>query len=123
MEYAIENYQYLAIDITEELPEVKVNEGIPKNHDIFQDATVEIAIDMSEKNKNELLLRNDEQVEVVYDYKEKVDAPIKKGTKIGTVNYYLGEEKMGEHAIIICENVEKKTLRWYWSAILNLYLL
>jgi D-alanyl-D-alanine carboxypeptidase (penicillin-binding protein 5/6) len=123
MEYAIENYQYREVNTKEELPMLKVKGGIPKNQDIFQDATAEIAIDMSKGNQNVLLLREDEEAKVVFEYEKQVNAPVKKGTKIGMAIYYLGEEKLGEQTIIICEDVDKKTLQWYWSAILNLYLL
>lgn len=123
MEYAIENYQYREIGSDITLPRLPVDGGIPDDQSIYEDATVEITIEIQDSEQEQLLLRTDEEVEIVTDYEKNLTAPLEKGTKIGVAIYYSGDEKLAERPIVLCENVEKKTLRWYWSAILKLYLL
>ncbi len=38
---------------------------------------------------------------------EFVEAPLKKGDKVGTVNYYLGEKQIGQVELIVCQDLEK----------------
>lgn len=38
---------------------------------------------------------------------EFVEAPLKKGDKIGTVNYYLNEKEIGQVELIVCRDLEK----------------
>ena len=40
-------------------------------------------------------------------YKEKIEAPVKKGEKIGEVQYYLDEKMIGSIDIIAEQSVEK----------------
>lgn len=52
--------------------------------------------------------------------KEKVNAPIKKGDKVGIVTYTLDGEEIGIMDLISLESVEKST---FWDALKNLFLI
>ena len=41
---------------------------------------------------------------------EFVEAPLKKGDKVGSVNYYLGEQQIGQVELIVCKDLEKARL-------------
>ena len=38
---------------------------------------------------------------------EFVEAPLRKGEKVGSVNYYLGEKQIGQVDLIVCQDLEK----------------
>ena len=38
---------------------------------------------------------------------EFVEAPLKKGDKVGSVNYYLGEKQIGQVELVVCQDLEK----------------
>jgi serine-type D-Ala-D-Ala carboxypeptidase (penicillin-binding protein 5/6) len=40
-------------------------------------------------------------------YKENLEAPIKKGTAVGTITFYLADEKIGETSLVTTENAKK----------------
>lgn len=46
---------------------------------------------------------------------EIIEAPMAKGTKVGSVNYYLGEKQIGQVELIVCENLEKAHFSDYFK--------
>ncbi len=54
---------------------------------------------------------------------EFVEAPLKKGDKVGTVNYYLGEEQIGMVDIVICQDLEKAGFTDYFKRGIGKWLL
>jgi D-alanyl-D-alanine carboxypeptidase (penicillin-binding protein 5/6) len=54
---------------------------------------------------------------------QSVDAPVKKGDKVGETVYYLGEKKLGSVDIVATEDVEKAGFRDYFRWSLGKWLL
>jgi len=117
MEYALKNYSYQTYKKIE-LPNINVNGGIPNDNNIFSKRSVPVSTEQVE-----LLTRETEKINVITEYKNVIDAPVIEGEKVGAVKYYVDEILVEERPIIVTESVEKKTLQWYWSAFLQLYLL
>ena len=46
---------------------------------------------------------------------EFVEAPLKKGEKVGVVNYYLGEKQIGQIELIVCQDLEKAEFGDYFK--------
>lgn len=45
---------------------------------------------------------------------EFVEAPLKKGDKVGEVNYYLGEKQIGQVDLIVCQELQEAGFRDYF---------
>ena len=56
------------------------------------------------------LIKNGETVRSEKVYNEEIKAPIEKGTKIGEVNYYIGDEKIETIDIEVREDVQKANI-------------
>ena len=121
MEYAIENYTYRDVYEEIDLPEMKVEGGIPESESMYEDAYARLKVDCGDEGL-ELLLREDEAVEIKTQMEKNLVAPLREGTKVGSVSYYLEGEKVEEYSIVLESSVEKKTLSWYFVKIAELYL-
>ncbi len=63
----------------------------------------------SEKSKK-ILLRDEEEIRMEIRTVKCKKAPVKKGEKVGTVSYYLADEKIAENVVVTECAVEKRTL-------------
>lgn len=54
-----------------------------------------------------LLMRADEQIEWNVTVKKKLTAPVKAGTRVGTVTYSLGGTVLAEYPVTVSESIEK----------------
>ena len=54
---------------------------------------------------------------------EFVEAPLKKGDKVGAVNYYLGEKQIGQVDLIVCQNLEEAGFGDYFKRSFGKWLL
>lgn len=120
MEYGIENYCYQMLDEKIELPIVSVENGIPLSERIFDQAYVKLEIDMEEDCQ--MLLRQDEIPEVIIECKEQLDAPLKKGDKVGTVSFLLNGNVVKRMKVVAKEDIKERTISWVFERILKLYL-
>ena len=121
MEYGLSHYENRDIYEHVILPEILVSGGVPDNESMFERCMVKTQINNQGMDTFDILLRTDEQVEVVIDCLDEIKAPVRKGSHVGSVSYYLGEEKLCEYEIIVSETIEKKTLSWYFEKLANMY--
>lgn len=54
---------------------------------------------------------------------EVVTAPLKKGDKVGSVNYYLGEKQIGQVELVVCQDLEKAGFGDYFKRSIGKWLL
>lgn len=111
MEYGLEHYDYQNIWQDVELKPIKAERGIQKGDEFGKDAEIELKIADADKDFK-ILLEKGEQVEVTYNVKKKLNAPIKKGEKVGEVTYTLGEVTLRSFPIVTAEGAEKKDAGW-----------
>ena len=65
------------------------------------------------------LLGDTETIETKVELKEEMTAPIKEGTVVGSVQYFLGEELIRSYPIVTEEGAERIDFRWCLKKILK----
>ena len=122
MEYAIENYEYKQIDDEMMFPNVQVENGVPSRGELYENAEVSIRIAREENDEFKVLLGKQEDVQVVTKYEECLKAPVFSGEQIGTVTYFLNEERIRECPIVVEETIYAKDMKWYFEKIVEYYM-
>ncbi|MEG2512019.1 MAG: D-alanyl-D-alanine carboxypeptidase family protein [Acetivibrio sp.] len=64
---------------------------------------------------------NPETMEKKIIWKEKIEAPIKKGDKLGEIQYYLSGKQVGSKDLVSSQNIEKAHYLDYFGKIVNRY--
>ena len=75
------------------------------------------------EQKNRLLLRSDEQIEVVYSVKNILDAPVEAGSEVGLIKYIVDGTVYYEEKIVTAQEVKKITPKWCAEEILSRFLI
>lgn len=121
MEYGVENYTYRSVDEKINLPRIEVRDGIGQDEELFEDAYAEPKVDYGNNIDFSFLLRKDENIEVSIECEEILQAPIKKGYKIGRVIYSLNGTEIQQFSIVVNEGVEARSISWIFSKIAEMY--
>ncbi len=97
LDFGFANYEYINI-----APEIKTNQVSVKNG-------VKQAVKIKAQDNFGALLEKSEAATVTQSLNlpTKVGAPIKKGDKIGSVDFYLGDTQIGSIDVISTDNVDK----------------
>ena len=67
----------------------------------------------TENDKNQtLLLKDGEKVECSVSIPQKLQAPVRKGQSIGSIDYYLGQEKIASYPVLSDSTIEKISYSW-----------
>jgi D-alanyl-D-alanine carboxypeptidase (penicillin-binding protein 5/6) len=114
IEYGTKYFNYESYEHEIHLPTIEVQRGVVKN--------LKLEISNSE-NELCLLKRQGEKIRIVVEVNNDVKAPVLKGEEIGKVKIYLEDEMMRELGVVASYSVDKKTLQWNWSVILQHYFL
>lgn len=113
MTYALQNYAYREVFDDSPLPEVPVENGQYEELQIGEEAMTDLTYgDFADQLSLELLLREDEQVEVVRELPESLEAPVREGEQVGCVRYLLNGQVMKEYPVFASRTVEKKDFAW-----------
>ena len=99
LNYGFANYEYSEMIPTLEQTEVPVNNGVFKTVKITTHNTFSALF-----KKGEL-----KSVEQHINYNQNISAPIKKGDALGSVDFYISDEKIGQVEIVADESVDKVT--------------
>lgn len=139
MEYGIENYVYsyyeeAAKDIPKE-GQIPVTEG--QTERIGEKAYVDWGI-LSEtgavlpddqkagtdagQEREGILLRKDESMDVKWEVKKELEAPVKAGTVVGRIQYLVGDEIYKEETLVVKNSIEKIDYNWCLDMVLERYL-
>lgn len=118
MEYGLDNYEYRNIweDIGQ--MELLVKNGVNKASPLSKDSSVTASVDGQDEELN-ILLGKDEKTSVKTDISPSVDAPVKKGQKVGEVSYLLEGQKIHTYNIRTLETVEKRSFIWCLKEVLE----
>lgn len=120
MNYGLSHYEYQTIWEEVSLSPVKVLEGVPKENDIQTDVYVNVKVQKKEQEEGfSYLLGDTETIETKVELKEEMTAPIKEGTVVGSVQYFLGEELIRSYPIVTEEGAERIDFRWCLKKILK----
>lgn len=117
MAYALNNYQYEEVfEHKKELSSIPVHNAMPTSWDLNQEIRVSPCLEDAQLN---VLKKPKEEIHVIYDLPEALIAPVSAGEEIGTVSYYLGEERIAVYPVTVQEDIEEFQHKWYFSYILQ----
>ena len=113
LDYGEDNFDYEKFWKELKFPEVPVKDGVEKNSTFGDTAVVSGIPSVSEKEKNKkILMKKGEKISCRLEMLEKLQAPVKKGNRIGTLIYSLGEEELASYPVLADRNVEKVSYGW-----------
>lgn len=136
MNYGLDNYEYHSFSEKEidkkKLAPLFVEDG--QTDEIGENAYTKIkvlegkedyygSVDYVDNNGNKkseegLLLREDEQIEITYDIKEKLTAPVSKDTVIGKIQYWVGGTVYRTKLVVTEDTIERIDFNWCMQKVL-----
>ena len=124
MTYGLENYEYRDIYQEGLLDEPVVVENGQYDGKLGDDESIDMLTyeDGKEvKQRRQMLLKEGETVEVKTDLPDKLKAPVKAGTQIGSVTYLLNGNEILEYPVYLEKSVKKIDLSWCMERVFRLY--
>ncbi len=112
MEYGLAEYQYREVWREPLLLPVRVENGIPAEGDLSQEAVLSVKLPEEAGSSLRLLLREDEKVEQEVQQVRILEAPVEEGETVGKVVYRLNGETVAEYPVTAAETVEPVTWGW-----------
>ncbi|MDO5134660.1 MAG: D-alanyl-D-alanine carboxypeptidase family protein [Eubacteriales bacterium] len=88
--------------------EIPVREGAGEGS-LFVKGLCQVSLGEKERT---ILLKKDEEISLRAELPKSVQAPVKKGQRLGTLCLLLGEEAMGEYPILADRNIQRITYFW-----------
>lgn len=79
--------------------------------------------DRTEGERPGLLLREDEQIRVEYDWSKSLEAPVEQGTTVGSIRYIVDDRVYLREDIVTAQNVERIEFDWCLEQILRRFLI
>ena len=124
MEYGIANYEYRSFSEAkvdeESLSDLVVEDG--KTERIGDTAKLKVTVVTKEETELAgILMKENEEIEVVCEREEILSAPVKAGTKIGTVSYLVGDKTYLTDQLIVTETVEAVDFSWCLLQVMRYY--
>lgn len=125
--YGLENYAYQEFAPQTVLEPIPVSEGAAEDGSPYHQVAVAV-----EKKENvlplRLLTKQEETVTADVKIKESLDAPVKKGTPVGSITYYLTDESgagqyLAQEVICAAESVEKKDFYFIFAYVCRLFFI
>lgn len=117
--YGKENFESRTIVCSEHPAPLPVEGGLSADADPWKEAKAEVTVDTSGRTERAYLLRRDEQIRTRVTVRRSLLAPVEKGTPVGKVSYYLGEELLEEYPIVTACDVPARYpehwMRWIWK--------
>ena len=122
MRYGLDNYTYQQVGKIENPKPIRVAEGVPREGTLGSEATVSVNIQDEKNFSGQILLRDDEEILVETKIKKELQAPVKKGEKVGEICLYLGKEKLYQYNVVTAEPIEKISLQWCIRKVFAMYM-
>ena len=107
MEYGLENYSYKEIDAESGQFQIPVPGGFSGGFPDMEGTELHVT---TRSEPFRLLLKSGEDVRVDYELPEELEAPVKEGTRVGTVVYSIDGIRLREYLAVAAESVEERTL-------------
>ena len=111
MEYGLASYEYRNVWEEPGLKKIQVQEGVSAKNPYKRETKVQAVVKGGEK-KIEILVKPDEKVQIKKDVKDRLKAPVKKGQKVGEIQYLLEGEQIASFDVVTNGKVEKRSIRW-----------
>lgn len=131
MTYGLEQYKMckfedIPID-KKKLEPIVVKNGQTKEYNSIATTSLKV-IEENKTNekgvqKEGLLLRSDEQIQVVYKIATILEAPVKEGDIVGTIQYVVNGEVWNTKQVITENNIEKMNYKWCLEQVFTSFLI
>lgn len=113
LDYGEDNFDYRTFWKEQRIPEIPVKNGVEKDSTFGETAAVSGIASVSDKDKKKrILMKKGEKITCRLEMPEELPAPVKKGSRIGTLVYRLGEEELASYPVLADRNVEKLSYGW-----------
>ncbi len=117
--YGMEHYEQKDITNYDYTPNpVPVENGAGKDRLLKTKMQLPLTV---EQHEQKLLLSEADSVQVRAELPKLLQAPVKKGAKVGSLNYYINGELAAQMPVRAARNIEKRSLRWYFMLVLSRY--
>ena len=122
MNYGLEHYHYR--DVWEEVSPrvISVQDGATWETGLFEESSV-VAKPKTERKSLSVLLAEDEEVSVKVAVEEQLQAPIKKGMKVGSIRYELDGKPLVVIPIVTDRTVIRRDFPWVLRQVFHKALL
>lgn len=125
MEYGLSNYIYKSLE--EKEPDEKWCRPIPvkngQTEHIGEEAVTRVRLEKAVDAREEMLLKQNEQIEIKCQVKENLEAPVTSGEEVGQICYLVGGEVFRMDMIVTEDAVEQINMGWCFQKILDRFLL
>lgn len=111
MNYGLENYSYHSFGEAS-LPEIPSEIPVLDGQGSSLGTVAKVKTQVEEKEDTGLLMRADEEIQVVYKGKEVLEAPVKAQTRVGSVEYSVGGQLYQTKDVYIKKSVKKIDFPW-----------
>ena len=110
LDYGFANYEVLGFEAdSKDIKDIKVNGGMKKSVKIKCEGSSNIVVEKGSKDK---LVRN-------VKLKESLDAPVKKGMKVGEVTFALNEKEVSSFDVVTSDFVDEITFSSVFLELIN----
>ena len=118
-QYGIDHYEQKDITKYDYQPNpVPVENGAGKDRLLKTKMQLQLTI---QHEAQTMLLSESDSVQVRAELPKLLKAPVKKGTKIGSLNYYINGELAEQVPVLAAKDIEERSLRWYFMLVLSRY--
>ena len=118
-QYGIDHYEQKDITNYDYVPN-----PIPVEHEPGKDRLLKTKMQlqlMIKQQEQKMLLSESDSVQVRAELPKQLQAPVKKNTKVGSLNYYVNGELAAQMPILAAQDIKKRSLRWYFMLVLSRY--
>lgn len=113
LDYGNKNFSYQTFWKNPDIPVLTVKDGVEKNTGFGERAYLKGVLSVGEEDKNKkLLLKKGETISCQLRLSEKLKAPVRKGTRIGTYTLSLNGEVLASFPVTADRDIDKKTYLW-----------
>ncbi|MFA9463675.1 MAG: D-alanyl-D-alanine carboxypeptidase family protein [Velocimicrobium sp.] len=126
MNYGIEHYEYQSFDrIAVDESKCKPIEVVNGQTDhIGETKMVDLSVIPDKENEiNGLLLKKEEQIQIRYNIKKNLCAPVTVGEQVGSIQYLLNQKVWREDIVITKSSIDKINLFWCLEKVVGLFLI
>lgn len=108
LDYTFDNYKnYTYLTKGEEISKISIKKGLKDTIHLYADSNVSLPLKQDEIHK----------LEVVYDIRDGIEAPVESNSKIGTINYVLDGRILAAADVVTHEAVYRKDFYYYFDRI------
>ncbi|WP_054749777.1 D-alanyl-D-alanine carboxypeptidase family protein [Ruminiclostridium josui] len=108
LDYAYDNYKlYDYLKEGQQITNVNIHKGLNKAVGIYSDKDISIPLKKDEVDR----------IKVEYNIPKTLEAPIQKGSSIGTINYVLDGKVLASTDVKAMENIKRKDFYYYFDQI------